>query len=292
MGESYFVVTKPLQYFNATNIADQALLKVCIIVDLFYKSEEFYQNIQSNKYWSRVLFFSTSLEAYSWLAKNIKGNDTLYIDSDYGLKKTLWLSKIKSKNIYVYEEGTGSYRNDLIKIGQPRKILRLLLRIIGIKEHMGGGKYTKGIIIYDLGLHVERIPEYNKMRINFKTKFINHVTVIKNHFSYQTEKNSGITAAVSSKKILLYLTSWEYNSKVDAVLASYPDHVKILKPHPHIKNTPVKTNFKYTLSSDVFVELFILNIIDACEEIVVLHENSSAMQYLISDKIKSITFEK
>ena len=288
MTKSYYLVSKPLQYFNVTNIADGVAHKVCLIVDVFFKAEEFFNNIKNQHYWNRVLFFSNSYEAYQWLKNTVSDKDYLYIDSDYGLKKTIWLSRINSKNIYVYEEGTGSYRNDLIKISHTNYLLTSFLKFLGIKEHMGGGRYTKGIIIYDVEKHKKLIPEYNKIRKSFKSGFMQHVPLIKHHFSSQMEKNREIMEGISSKNVILYLTSWQYNANVDTLLSQYPDYIKILKPHPHIKTKYTQTNFDYILSNDVLVEIFIINAIEVCKEILVFHENSGAMQYIDSVNINSI----
>lgn len=290
MTKSYHVVTKPLQYFNVTNIEDGISHKVCLIVDVFYKADDFFNNIENQNYWNEVLFFSNSYDAYKWLKKKTDYEDYLYIDSDYGLKKTIWLSRINTKNIFVYEEGIGSYRNDLITASHSNFLLIFLLKFIGIKQHLGGGRYTKGIIVYDLEKHELKIPEYKKIRKSFKREFTQHLSFIKNHFLYQAESFTDILESIKSKNILFYLTSWEYNTDVDIIMTQYPDHVKIIKPHPHIKTKYTQANFDYILSNDVFVELFIINAIEVCSEVIVLHENSSAMQYLNSDKLKSISF--
>lgn len=290
MTKSYYLVSKPLQYFNVTNIEDGVAHKICLIVDVFFNAEEFFNNIKNLNYWNEVLFFSNSYDAYQCLKNNVSNGDYVYIDSDYGLKKTRWLSKINSTNIYVYEEGTGSYRDDLIKISHTNYLLISFLKFLGIKEHMGGGRYTKGILIYDVEKHKKMIPEYAKIRKGFKSGFMQHVPFIKHHFSSQMEKNREIMEGISSKNVILYLTSWEYNVNIDNIMSQYPDYIKIIKPHPHIKTKYTQTNFDYILSNDVFVEIFLINAIEVCNAIVVLHENSSAMQYIDSDKIKAISF--
>lgn len=287
MTKSFSLVSKPLQYFNVTNIEDGIAHKICLIVDIFYNAKSFFNNIKNQNYWNEVVFFSSSYDAYQWLKNNVSDKDFLYIDSDYGLKKTIWLSKINSKNIFVYEEGTGSYRNDLIKITHANYLMMSFLKLIGIKEHMGGGRYTKGIVIYDVEKHERMIPEYSKTRKSFKREFMQHVPIIKHHFSNTIDNNREILQGILSKKILLYITSWEYNANVDTIMSQYPDHIKIIKPHPHIKIIYNQTNFDYIFSNDVFIEIFIINAIEVCKEIIVLHENSSAMQYIGSDNIRT-----
>lgn len=286
MVKSYYLVSKPLQYFNVTNIDDEIKHKICLIVDAFFNAKKFYRNVKNQDYWNKVVFFPNSYEAYKWLKDNVSHIDYVYLDSDYGLKKTLWLRRINTKNIFVYEEGTGSYRNDLITATHTNFLVIFFLKLIGIKEYMGGGRYTKGIVVYDLKKHEQMIPEYNKIRKSFKSGFMQHVPYIRHHFLYQI--NEELLKAISHKKILLYLTSRNYNNKVDLIINQYPKHYKIIKPHPRIKTEFVKTDFDYILSNDVFVEIFILNAIKVCKEIKILHENSSSLQYIESGNIKSI----
>lgn len=282
MSNSFYVVSKPLQYFNVINISDLTVKKTCLIVDNFYQAEAFFESIKCNSYWYDVLFFNSSFDAYIWLKMNVKNGDNLFIDSDYGLKKNLWLSRIKSKNIYVYEEGIGSYRNDLLKTGSRCEFVKFVLKLLGVKEYMGGGPFTKGIIIYDVEKHKRLIKGFRKKRINFENSFQRHLTSESVQNSFKDISTNLIIDNLVSKNVFMYLTDFKYNNSVDLLITQYSSYVKILKPHPNIKDVVNKNHFDVMIDNSVLIEFFIMQIIKRANKLILVHENSSAVQYLSS----------
>lgn len=280
MGISYFIVSKPLQYFNAINIDDDSSKKTCLIVDNFFEAETFYQRIKNNNFWYRVVFFANSFDAYKWLEINTICGDNLFIDSDYGVRKTIWLSRIKSNNIYVYEEGIGSYRDDLLTSGPGTRLFKLLLKILGVKEHMGGGAFTKAIILYDIDSHEKLVTSFRNARLPFRVSFEKHLLSDLVNKSFSNRETKLIAESLNGKKILIYLTDFEYNVKVDLLLDQYYGYIKILKPHPNNKNIINNIQYDIILDSSILIELFIFKIAAIAADLIVVHENSSVAHYL------------
>ena len=293
MSKSYYIVSKPLQYFNAINIRDDLASKICLIVDNFYEAETFFNNIKNNRLWSDVIFFASAFDAYKWLKDRVNFGDNLFVDSDHGFRKTIWLSRIKSRNIYVYEEGIGSYRNDLIKSGYRNKLFKFFLKLFGFKEYMGGGAFTKGIIIYDIESHKKLVNSFNKVRIQFKLSFHEHLLSDLVNSDFDLGNTELILERLSRKKVLMYLTDFEYNDKADLIHVQYSDYVKILKPHPNIKNILDKDQYDIILDNSVLIELFIVKVVEEASELIVVHENSSSANYLKNiDKITFINIKR
>ena len=287
MTRSYYIVSKPLQYFNAININDVVINKTCIIIDSFYEAQGFFKRIKNQNYWSNVLFFDNQLDAYKWLNKEVNLTDYLFIDSDYGLQKTLWLSRIKSINIYVYEEGIGSYRNDLLKSGHQKKIILFFLKLIGVKGYMGGGRYTKGIIIYNIEKHKKLIRNFRNERVQFKLSFLDHIVTDPVKKSFNIDSTQPIFQKLTNKKIFLYLTDFKYNDEINFLLTKYSDYTKILKPHPFQKDKVDNNKFDFIIENGILIELFIIESLKIVNELVVVHENSSAIEYF--KQVKNIT---
>lgn len=277
---NYFIVTKPLQYCNATNVSFSVTgKKHLLIVDLFYGADIFYQNILKLNYWDDIIFLCHSKIAYRYLADKISKIDNLFIDSDYGLKKGLWLSRIKTKNIYVYEEGLGSYRNDLRSYKNGSRIIDFCLRLLGVKEHFGGTKYVRGIYIYDHERFKKTVPNFKNKIYSFPYNFHSNLNVLKEHFHFQIDYiNNIISNLPTNKELCIYLTSWNYNKNIEKFFKE--NEYWIVKPHPHIKYDNFDVNkFNIVVKADIFIELFFNELLDKKITFVVYHENSSALQY-------------
>ncbi len=116
-----FIVTKPLQLMVVFAIIEQLpkkSMKELIVVDAFKNSEKVTANLgEYGKRWGKAAFVDTHGQAYKYASG--AGYSKLFIDSDVGLRKYLQLVLIKALNtdivIAVYEEGLGTYRNDLYK---------------------------------------------------------------------------------------------------------------------------------------------------------------------------------
>ena len=67
----------------------------------------------------------------------------------------------------------------------------------------------------------------------------------------------------------------------------YPDYVKILKPHPNQKESVNKSQYDFIIDNDVLVELFIIESLKVFDEIIVVHQDSSALEYF--NKIENLT---
>ncbi len=286
MNKSAYIITTPLQYINATNIPDQSP-KECFLIKGFKNSETFYNEIKkANVFWERIHYFQNKSEALGYIINNKKSYQKLFLDSDFGIRITFSFFQLRSLIIYTYEEGYGSYRPIRKKDNFKDIIGRFVYSQLGCKNWIGGNRFTKGIYLYYPNVFRSLIEKNKKELFSFNLPFSVHLNRLPelSFFSEQIKPE-----LFSGKRVLVYLTSWTINPKISAVLNEYPDYLKILKPHPHLKSKDVEGyKFDIVYDNSIPAEILIPKILHVAKKIVIVHENSSALIYLNSDQITAI----
>ncbi len=283
MYKNVFIVSKPLQYFNATNIATVGY-RICLLVNNFYDAENVYYKIKKDSlYWDKILFFETMQSAYRWVLDNKKDIEALFIDSDYGATKYKILSQIRNIDIFLYEEGIGNYRKKLKEKGVIGTLKEFSYNLLGNRNYLGGSKYVKGIYLYDKNRFKNVHPNSLKPIYEFKESFIEHLKKFRDRDVFLNKDTQKILDEVIDKKVFLYLTSWSIFPQIEESLKEYSDYSKIVKPHPHIRKD---TNsyfhkFDYVLKGSDIVEIFIYELLVKSEEVVVAHHGTSSLMYFL-----------
>ena len=123
MNKVAFLISKPLQLLISLAIINDAkyLHPVeLIIIDGFKNADKLklrLSNSLKNDSRFSVAYAKNHTEAHNKIIEN--NYKTIYIDSDVGFNKYIALIKIKKKlqnfQLYVYEEGSGTYRTDLYR---------------------------------------------------------------------------------------------------------------------------------------------------------------------------------
>lgn len=291
---SVYFVSKPIQYFNVTNIEDSNR-KILFVIDGFNNAKALFQKAQALQSWDEVRFFDDFSKAFQGLQEF--NWHRLYLDSDYGYSKHKFLRNYAEKEIFVFEEGLGTYTNNLRKVTEknlklesiPQKLrsffLTLFYGLVGNKDYLGGNKFTRGVFVYDKARHHENFPKFDKEIKSFKASFVEHlrrddVRAVLYGESYVIDK----------VKTLLYISSWIYNPKVEPFLEQYKGYKKLIKPHPHLKGIPdsVKEKFDDVIKGEYLVEYLIDDLLRQCDELVIIHEGSAALLYFDPVSFKEI----
>lgn len=277
--KSAYIITKPIQYLNATNIPDEAKKKDCFIIKKFDKEPEFVLYLQNNNFhWNLIKSYKSRYEALIYIIRHKKKYAYLYLDSDYGIILTLFFFLLKNLNIYVYEEGIGSYRYFIPSVDNKLKnrILSIIRNFIRCRNWLGGNYFTKGVFVYYPQVLMSLVPEAkNKSVKSFKEPLYTHIMklneleIFLNGINFEKYKK---------KNILLYITSWNIRD-IQEYLKNYKSYYKILKPHPHITNIPKVTGFDEIIYF-IPTEIIISKICSIARKIVILHEDSSSVLYL------------
>lgn len=285
---SAFIISKPLQYFNAKNIPyKEDEKKDCFLINNFIDAPQFAQYIKPLNIWNRVKFFSSDLVAIVYFIINVRKYNRLYIYADISTIITILLSCIKSKiEIYTYEEGFGSYR--YFSYRSNGVFFEKIRDLFKITNWIGGNGLTKGIFVYHPNVLNKLIPESKKKEVyklsgSFYQSVVNSAE--SDFFLDEIDYNQ-----LKDKSIFLLIGSWTINPKYREILESYPNYVTILKLHPHFRTSLNTFNFDLVIRT-MPSEILIVNLIKICKELIVVHENSTTMIYLpfsTRDKIHEI----
>ncbi|UUV21273.1 hypothetical protein [Paenimyroides aestuarii] len=286
---NYYIATKPLQYYNCLNIASNKTNNTIIIVNSFYNAIEFSRKVGKANFWDRSVFFNNLKEAYDFLSKSIKKNDLIFVDSDYGLQNFIFQLKVVIKGgvIFVYEEGIGSYRDNLYTLHKnlfARNIMKFFFRKF---NHYGSSILCSGIYLYRINYHKEIFPNYRKKRFAFPNNLIENLI----DYRYHLSEYSNIQIDNKINKIIIYLSSWKFNKSALKYISKSENTINIIKPHPHMLEIDEEfiENFDILLSPDILFELFIINLFDSKRKIIIYHEGSSSVENL---EVLNLNFKK
>ena len=292
MNTSIYIITKPLQYINVTNIPDKNL-KYLIIINNFNDANEFYELVKSHSnLWIDIKIFDSKYFALSWLIimnKRLKVSN-IFLDSDYGIVLHFFLFFLKDKLISVYEEGWGSYR----EIRTATNFISFLKNKINVffknENIIGGSRFTTHIYLYHISFYKKTFNNNSKILLDFNFKFTQHIDSFK-EFKYIFAQKE--MSYLKNKEVLLYLTSYTYDLSIEDYLFEYKNNYKILKPHPHIKDFKGITKFDEILNGVVPAEFIINSLLKIVEKLVIIHHGSTSLLYFLNnEKILEINIDK
>ena len=288
-----FIITKPLQLMVVMTIIEQLpdeIIKELIVIDAFFGAKKIVEELTiSNPKWQRTVFFENSSAAFRHCIK--LRYDSLFLDSDVGFRKNIDLIRLKlstpKTRIAVYEEGLGSYRND-IYYGARKRILSL----IGVGVHFGGNWLTKEIYLFQPSDYINNCLE--KTVDVILIKMVISQLILKYEIEFDelfklAELKSYLTDASSNNVCDIYLTSWSWSSEAIKRLKQ-SDSCRIVKFHPHIKEVILSSEFQFDVSvpPEIPAEILITIASKIFKNVRVLHHGSSVVRYL---NLKNVNFE-
>lgn len=280
-----FVVTKPLQLIFATSIIRQlgiAERSTLVITDDFKDALAVCKRLQLLKWdLSPVdIRYCADRSKAEQFASGL-GAKILFVDSDVGLKRFLLLMKTQIRSqrpeIWVYEEGHGSYRTDMYQNDTKRRFLESL----GIGTHFGGSRFTNGIYLRDPDLYVDRFPFPG-----IKVRRIEHGPSETIGRDLETWANIFAFSPVKpdqEKACAIYLTDWSVHQEGMSRLNAFSGD-KLMKPHPHMKTPPALPGIEI-LSATAPAELVIMDLLDKYPRVSVFHHGSSCERYVVDERL-------
>lgn len=280
-----FIITKPLQLMVALSIASQEKFKtksIFVIVDSFSGAHKVATNLLSNFTCLQVPIFVSSVKKAFSFVKN-KKIENLFIDGDVGLQKFISMALLKIKNlriqIKVYEEGIGTYRDDMYS-----GVKKNLFLFFGVGVYFGSSRFVDKVYVFNADEYAEKIPRFahktKTIQVSLVQTILDNLDQIKNLFDYDETELS----LVKNKKCKIYLSSWEVNNNFIKWMGKFNDDLYV-KLHPHLSefNTNEKIQF---IKTGIPAELLLLSLIDRYEFIEVYDHNSSVRRYVAHEKIQ------
>lgn len=259
-----------------------------IIVDLFKDSNAVALAPKLSKRFATVKHVSSRKKAFE-LCEELKPL-TVFIDSDIGLGPLILFTRLKffSKNtsISVYEEGIGTYREDLFK----NPIKKILYKLIGAATHFGENIFTKHIYVYELNKYKTTFPASKEKALQIEKSLVEWIKENESDLIEIFSPNFDIAHTGERLEINIYLSNWTLDKETIAKL-SKNNHIHI-KPHPHIKDS-----MKEALSSNPNVhffpaqlpaEIIIIKASALFKKVNIYHHNSSALHYAHLTNVTSI----
>lgn len=289
MKKSAFIITKPIQYVNATNIPDENS-KECFLIDQFYNVEKFRGIIEEQtSYWQKVNIYKTTPDALKYIIRHKHEFDRLYIDSDFGIVLSLYLKKLAPIEVYTYEEGYASYSFIRKSNSLKERAKSWIAGLLQLKNWVGSHPATKGMYLYQPEKFQKNIGDFKPI-YSFRQSFIEHISSLK-EIQALFENIQG--EVFTGKNVLLYLTGWKINPSVEKYLQDDDYDYRVIKPHPHIKENKDFSRFDLIIDNYIPAEVLIQSIIAHCQKLTVVHEGSFALEYFRpSEKLTLISIPK
>lgn len=288
MTKNIFIVSKPLQFVIATILREQlnAANNFFFVIDNIGWSH--FIKKRRNDY-CECVFFDNHKAAYKHL--NRYDNYDLYIDSDVGFYKYVQLAITKlfsnAENIFVYEEGIGSYRNNLYS-GFKRKIFEILK--VGV--YFGGSYFVSGIYVCDPAKYINSTKSKKAVMVLNKTPYDFFVERAEDLISdYNLSGLIGNLRNMKGDECTLYLGGWDFDREAMEVLAESPAP-RLFKPHPHCGSKNDFNHFSYCdilIDYSIPAELLLCILSGMYKNIKVLHHGTSAEWYV---RCNNVHFEK
>lgn len=205
----------------------------------------------------------------------------IYIDNDLGLKLYLYFSLTKiwspKTKIFVYEEGIGTYRKDMVPIGLKSRIYKTF----GVGCNFGGSVFTKNIFVFNKEKYNEAFPQLHQKTIQIKQSL--PAWLKSNDHIVRQIFCKGYTPPLGSKDLdaYIYLTDWNIQSQT----ISQFDNLRnsFIKPHPHISDQEIlklsSESKSQWIPAYVPAEILIFDLASRYKNIYIKHNNSSAVDY-------------
>lgn len=268
-----FLVTRPIQYINVLNLPIKIYKDILLLTPNFNGWENILEIATNTPMWKNVVCIDSHKEIYRWIIHNRKSIKNFYTYSDNGISWHLLFSCLRKISFYVYEEGWASYSTYSLSLF--KKILYFLINLDSNSgKYLGSSHFVKGIYVYDVKLHNALFP-YNKRPLCEFKYSLNQVVLNISAISQFLYNSNGI---FYNKNVLIYITSWNYNPKIDKILSENKNYVTILKPHPYFQRTQeIDNKFDYVIDGKYIAELIIADLLNQTKYLLIVHECSTVM---------------
>lgn len=280
-----FLISRPIQYANVLNIpCENKLAKVLLVVETFSNSQNFIIEQKINKRWEEVHSFPSVYEAVNWLINNKTQFKEFYTFSDNGIRLQYLFFRLRSIDIYIYEEGAATYVKRFYRKVSLLDIPYIIyFRCLSARKSIGTYPLLKGIFVYRPDIYKMTKPFIRTPVLKFKSDFFIHLNNCEDltEFTYLEGFN------FKDKNIVLYLTGWQVNEAAIRLILEKKSQgfFTIIKPHPHLdKSKNLQDIADLVIQNNVFAELIIQKLANESHSVYVIHDNSTSVLNFLQDE--------
>lgn len=280
-----YICSKPLQFVIVKDVASMQVSnndRILYIIPSFKDAEDFIKRVKYlDNTWKEVRVRRNFARVLlSMIACNI---ENIYVYTDMSINLGLF-SKLKQCNIFVYEEGCGSYMNQIWR--KKGFFYQLLDKFLGVGNQLITSRFLAGAYLYYPQLF-QIMRAQNKVPIfQIKSSFLEGINANLPILCDLSYLDSYKELQVRNKTILLYITEWELDQKIIKYIeesASEYDYVYI-KPHPHIRK---KINYNkvnvIVLEAEVMAEIIINKLLKQGNDLTLIHNCSTSVLYFLGN---------
>ncbi|OCH18564.1 hypothetical protein [Aliivibrio logei] len=286
MSKSVYIISKPLQLSVAEIINNREPSSEVFVTDMFFNARGIFENLKKQKRWAKVFFVANRFQSFFLAA--LRKPQKLYIDGDIGTRLALYIFMFKvlsgCKCIYVYEEGIGTYRNDIYLNGFKKR----LLEKFGIATYFGGSRFCNGVYVFNPELYIKVHGWKKSFEVNLLSQSI--LDYMKEYYDelcdlYEFNEES----VTRGDKVELYITSYDVDQKILQNFENNHGHA-FVKLHPHLKENTFSAYFTKVefVSNCIPAELFILKLSKNYKDVVIYHHGSSVQEYMPLNNVEFI----
>lgn len=278
MDTDIYVCSKPLQYFNIRNIGwtPGESRRVLAILGFFVNAQTFYQRVKAlDQTWNEVLYFETqyAFDRYLFLHPARR----LFVEVDKSFVYGIFGQLRRFREMYMFEEGFGSYRRDRFDDSQGLK--RWINRCTGVGKHVGFSSFLTGQYLYLPDLYRQQFPGYDKKLLSFEKPFLAHLREELPYF-LKLSDGYGTFLSLKEKRIAIYLTSHLINEHILHQIKQDKDAFDLVyvKPHPHIRDfRAFESSGVAVIHSNLMLEFLLMLLLENGNHLTLYHENSTAV---------------
>lgn len=284
-GKTVFLVSKPLQIMIALMVMRQLRVEqppVFAVVNAFKSASEVAERL-GQVYGDRLTtrFFETPRDAFLHIRR--EGYRHLFIHGDVGLRNALTLAMTKLRvpkiRIYVFEEGLGTYTDDIY----PRRKARAF-RALGIATRFGESPFVRFVFLLDPASYRAKFPKLAQKVVAISGSLSDFLaqerTKMDALFGF-----SGLAKPENSNGGLcnLYLSNWKVDNAFLQAFKALPGDL-FIKLHPHFQ-TDLSFEGMTMIDTHVPAEIAIADLLEEYDTVKIFDHMSSVRQYVDSQKI-------
>lgn len=278
MNTDLYICSKPLQYFNIRNIqsTQDDTRQILAILGFFTDSYFFFHRVKELDHrWNKVLYFKTQYELDYYLL--FHPVHRLFVEIDNSFIYGLFHKLHRFNEMYMFEEGFGSYRRD--RFDNSTGLKYLINRYTGVGKQVGFSSFLTGQYLYLPDLYKQLFPHYTKELHTFKKPFLSH---LKGELSYFMQISRGFEEFLSlkSKRIGIYLTNHHINKNILHKIKQDRNQFDsiYIKPHPHICDYHILESSNIEIiRSNIMIEFLLILLLENGNQLTLYHENSTAV---------------